>query len=245
MKTASISFRLFAFLMAGVFAATLLIADLLKVRYSAAAELGLPEPMRLLHLSKDYSCPVMRGLRIDPDDLLNLTFYVDGWDDETVSSEQASDLIGYFLAALTIPESDIWVNLSPYEDSHVLPESLGKTALGRGLLGQDYVLKQLASSLTHPDSETGRAYWSDVGARFTEARNQDLSPDKGYSQSLDKIWIVPDKAKVHEQGTTAVITEATLEMRCEDAAQKVLLPVTMRADILKAIFMNFWFARSR
>ncbi len=52
-------------------------------------------------------------------------------------------LIKYFMAALTIPEEDLWVNLSPYEAHRITPQKLGETELGKSLLSQDYILKQL------------------------------------------------------------------------------------------------------
>jgi hypothetical protein len=55
----------------------------------------------------------------------------------------ANRLIKYFLASLTVPEKDLWVNLSPYEEDRIAPESLGPTDLGKELLEQDYILKQL------------------------------------------------------------------------------------------------------
>ena len=56
-------------------------------------------------------------------------------------------LVKYFLAALTIPEKDLWVNLSPYEKDRVITDEFGSTEMGRDLLAQDYMLKQLTSSL--------------------------------------------------------------------------------------------------
>ena len=52
-------------------------------------------------------------------------------------------LIKYFLAALTVPEKDLWVNLSPYEKDRIVPEAFGQTEMGRDLLAQDYLLKQI------------------------------------------------------------------------------------------------------
>ena len=61
--------------------------------------------------------------------------------------QQANQLVKYFLAGLTIPEGDLWVNLSPYEKDRMVPAALGQTDLGRDLLAQDYILKQLTASL--------------------------------------------------------------------------------------------------
>ena len=41
----------------------------------------------------------------------------------------------------------------------LIPSSLPITELGKGLLFQDYFLKQLSSSLTYPEAKTGRDFW--------------------------------------------------------------------------------------
>jgi ABC-type sulfate/molybdate transport systems ATPase subunit len=67
---------------------------------------------------------------------------------------ESSKLIKYFLASLTIPEKDLWVNLShPYEkDRMIARKNLGQTEMGRDMLAQDYILKQLTASLIYPES---------------------------------------------------------------------------------------------
>ena len=59
-------------------------------------------------------------------------------------------LIKYFLASLTVPEDEMWVNLSPYEKDRIIPLAFGTTEMGRDLLAQDYILKQLTASLMYP-----------------------------------------------------------------------------------------------
>ncbi len=54
--------------------------------------------------------------------------------DEALKVE-AEKLIKYFLAALTVSEQDLWVNLSPYEKDRIIPEAFGVTEMGRDLLG--------------------------------------------------------------------------------------------------------------
>ena len=36
--------------------------------------------------------------------------------------KESSKLIKYFLASLTIPEKDLWGNLSPYEKVRIIPQ---------------------------------------------------------------------------------------------------------------------------
>ena len=139
-----------------VFIISLLCADLCRVKVSDASVLGLPAPGEMIAASKAYALPVLKGLRLDPENPLHIDFIIDSGNEKNVSQDDVSVLIRYFLAALTVPQKDLWVNLSPYESDRVINESLGITDLGRDMLAQDYVLKQLASSLTHPDTETGK-----------------------------------------------------------------------------------------
>jgi len=193
--------------------AVIVISDLL--RSTPVAGLSLPPPSRLLALGEEYSLPFLKGLRLNHSDPFALDFIVDSADLDKVEQEHIQCLISYFLAGLTTPDEDLWVNLSPNESDRVLAPDLETTDLGRDMLAQDYVLKQLASSLTHPDTETGKAYWANAGVGAI--RESPLQADES------KIWIVPDKAEVYEQGTTAVITAASLKLQCEDESQQVLL----------------------
>ena len=70
--------------------------------------------------------------------------------------QEVTKLIKYFLASLTIPESDLWVNLSPYEKNRIIPQSFGLTEMGRDLLAEDYMLKQITASLIYPEDEIGK-----------------------------------------------------------------------------------------
>jgi hypothetical protein len=173
----------------------------------------LPAPTALVRASDEYSLPLMKGVRFDPQDPLNLEFMFDPAHQQAVSKEEASRLVRYFLAGLTLPEDDLWVNLSPYERDRVVPENLGATELGRDMLATDYLLKQVSSSLTHPDTETGRQYWN----LKSEISDQEFNPDKsGSSQSFDKIWIMPDRADVYEaSAVSAFVVDARLKAMTE------------------------------
>ena len=48
-----------------------------------------------------------------------------------LSKETVSGTVEYFLAAMTIPEADLWVNLSPYEQDRVMDDNLTKTQFWR------------------------------------------------------------------------------------------------------------------
>jgi len=117
----------------------------------------------------------------------------------------------YFLAALTIPDGRRWVNLSPYEKDRIIAQDFGKTEMGKDLLEQDYLLKQLTASLTFPETESGRKYWDRVYAQIQER----LGTTKVVVNGFHKVWIVPDKAVVYERGNTAYIVESHLNVMLE------------------------------
>jgi len=105
----------------------------------------------LLSTSPAFSDVCLKGLRFSVDDPLDLEFIVDEGNaalGNTAFKEQSEKLVRYFLSALTLPAKDFWVNLSPYEQDRILPDELGLTDMGQELLGQDYLLKRLAASLT-------------------------------------------------------------------------------------------------
>jgi hypothetical protein len=101
------------------------------------------------------------------------------------------------------------VNLSPYEKDRVVTDELGQTVLGETLLAQDYLLKQLSSSMTEPSTDLGKLYWNSVGAN-------NYSPVQGAeAESLKKIWIKPALAEVFEKGEQVFVTKATLDVETE------------------------------
>ena len=60
--------------------------------------------------------------------------------------------------------------------------------IGKTLLIEDYLLKQLSSSLTDPHTSYGKKYWQEVhkiAARLANTKNIPLD-------TFNKIWIVPD-----------------------------------------------------
>lgn len=178
---------------------SLILFDVFKVKTTDASVLRLPEPNQMLAVSENYSFPLLKGIKINPQNPLNLKFLVDSTSRDTVTKEEAQKLVEYFMAALTVPEADLWVNLSPYENDRIATESLGQTELGKDLLAQDYILKQLSSSLTNPNSDLGKKYWNKISANDT----------------FNKIWIVPEKAEIYENNNFVFITEATLDVQTE------------------------------
>lgn len=172
---------------------------------------GLPGPGQMVTLSSQYSFPVLKGIKIDPKNPLNITFIIDPADQGKVSDEEAYRIIRYFLAGLTIPESDLWVNLSPYEQDRIVPQGLSDTDLGKDMLSQDYFLKQLSASMTYPESDTGKNYWQEIYSQVAKLGNMSKVPLSTYN----KIWIMPDTAEVYEHQDTAVIAQASLKAMLE------------------------------
>ncbi|NLX12626.1 MAG: hypothetical protein GXY44_03095 [Phycisphaerales bacterium] len=206
------------------------------------ADMYLPPPDRMLPVSDNWSAPLLKGVRFNPGDPLDLEFVFDAANAGSLDRTEALKLIRYFLAGLTLPEDDLWVNLSPYESDRILPDSLAATEMGSDMLAQDYVLKQLSSSLTHPDTPTGEAYWRvENGESRIENR-------------LGKIWIVPDSATMYEEGTSAFVINAKLKAESESASHDALLPRINRElnegrnfaqlrQIHYALLLGMWFKK--
>jgi hypothetical protein len=196
--------------------------------YGQTIPYGLPGPDQILGLSKARPYAVLQGLRLDPANPLKIEFIVDPGAQNTVSPEEASLLIRYFLAGLTIPEDDIWVNLSVHEQYRIIPEAMGQTDLGKNLLAQDYILKQLTASLTHPESDTGKDYWSKTYRQMAVVFGTTALP----VNTFNKIWITPDKAEVYECENIVVIRQARLKACLEEdllAMGKAQVFASMRA----------------
>ena len=122
-------------------------------------------------------------------------------------------MIKYFLAALTIPEKDLWVNLSPYEKDRIIPHSFGLTEMGRDLLAEDYMLKQITASLIYPEDEIGKKFWK----RIYEEAEKKFGTTNIPVNTFNKVWIVPEKAVVYENAKagTAYVVEAKLKVMLE------------------------------
>ncbi len=127
---------------------------------------------------------------------------------------EASKLIKYFLAALTVPEKDLWVNLSPYEKDRIVPDAFGQTEMGRDLLAQDYLLKQITASLMYPEGEVGKKFWKKIYEESAKRFGNTNVP----VNTFNKVWIVPEKAVVYEniKNGTAYVVESRLKVMLEE-----------------------------
>ena len=182
---------------------------------SAQAVLSLPEPGTMLGLSGAYQPVIMRGMTIHPENPLRLDFIMDNGEeelDDAAFKQESGKLIRYFLTALTVPDQELWVNLSPYEENRIIAEGLGKTEMGRDMLVQDYVLKQLTASLMYPEEELGASFWKQVREKI-QARFGSVEVP---SDTFNKIWIIPEKAMVDVYGDHVVIRDSHLKVMLEE-----------------------------
>lgn len=175
----------------------------------------LPEPGVMLTTSSQVFTPShIQAITIDQTNPFNFTFLMHKGDVEMSSDEKKAtytELIKYFLTSLTIPDENQWVNLSPYEGDRLIEHHFGLTHMGRELLAQDYLLKQLTASLLHPDLETGKKFWEEIYRRANEAYGTtDIPVD-----TFNKVWIVPDEAVVVEKDTTAYLISQRLRVLTE------------------------------
>ena len=200
-----------------------------------AQEIVLPSPGAMVSLSPEFNPPVLKGLKIDPDNPFRFEFVLDKGDGigrtQGLSLQQeATRLIKYFLASLTIPENDLWVNLSPYEKDRIIPQSFGLTEMGRDLLAEDYMLKQIAASLIYPEGQTGKKFWK----RIYEEAVKRFGTTNIPVNTFNKVWIVPEKAVVYEnaQAKTAYVVESRLKVMLEEDYLSMLKHQTTNANAL-------------
>ncbi len=177
----------------------------------------LPTPGTMVNLSPAYEPALIKGLTIHKDNPFLFDFIVDTGNDKKPGTslgfkQDADRLIKYFFACLTIPEKDLWVNLSPYEKDRMVPDALGKTALGRDLLAQDYILKQLTASLIYPEKALGQDFWNRV---YTKAQ-QMYGTSEIPVNTFNKVWILADKATVYEHNQTAFVVDGHLKVMLEE-----------------------------
>jgi len=181
-----------------------------------ADEFRLPAPGVMVHLSPEFSPPILKGIKVHPDNPFRFDFILDKGDKELSNAQikgESSKLVKYFLASLTIPEKDLWVNLSPYEKGRIIPQSFGLTEMGRDLLAEDYMLKQITASLIYPDDEVGKKFWN----RVYEEAEKKFGTTNIPVNTFNKVWIVPQKAVVYENAKagTAYVVESRLKVMLE------------------------------
>jgi len=181
-----------------------------------AQDYHLPAPGVMVHLSPEFNPPILKGIKVHPDNPFRFDFILDKGDSQLSNNaikDESSKLIKYFLASLTIPEKDLWVNLSPYEKDRIIPQSFGLTEMGRDLLAEDYMLKQITASLIYPEDEIGKKFWK----RIYEEAQKRYGTTNIPVNTFNKVWIVPEKAVVYENAKagTAYVVESKLKVMLE------------------------------
>jgi len=179
----------------------------------------------MVPLSPPLDPPILKGIKVHPDNPFRFDFILDQGDSSPVipakagiqNQEQlkseATRLIKYFFASLTIPEKDLWVNLSPYEKDRIIPQRFGLTEMGRDLLAEDYMLKQITASLIYPEDKIGKKFWKRIYAEAAKKFGTTNVP----VNTFNKVWIVPEKAVVYENAKagTAYVVESKLKVMLE------------------------------
>ena len=185
----------------------------------------MPIPGTIVHLSPSFYPPVLQGIKVYPNQPFRFDFIL--YKGDLLSSKWGNDrnadriwrtevskLIKYFLASLTIPEKDLWVNLSPYEKDRIIPQAFGLTEMGRDLLAEDYMLKQITASLIYPEDKTGKRFWK----RIYEESKRKFGTTSIPVNTFNKVWIVPEKAVIYEnaKAATAYVVDAKLKVMLEE-----------------------------
>jgi signal transduction histidine kinase/ribosomal protein L21E len=193
------------------------------VPVARAQDFRLPAPGIMVSLSPAFDPPILKGIKVHPDNPFRFDFILDkgdsvipakaGIQNQEQLKLESTKLIKYFLASLTIPEKDLWVNLSPYEKDRIIPNSFGLTEMGRDLLAEDYMLKQITASLIYPEGETGKRFWKRIYEKAAEKFGTTNIP----VNTFNKVWIVPEKAVVYENAKagTAYVVESKLKVMLE------------------------------
>ena len=181
-----------------------------------AQDYRLPAPGVMVHLSPPIDPPILKGIKVHPDNPFRFDFILDKGDGQLGNDQlkdESSKLIKYFLTSLTIPEKDLWVNLSPYEKDRIIPNSFGLTSMGRDLLGEDYMLKQITASLIYPEDKIGKKFWKRIYEEAAKRYGTTNIP----VNTFNKVWIVPEKAVVYEntKAGTAYVVKSKLKVMLE------------------------------
>lgn len=175
----------------------------------------LPAPGSMVATSPNFVPLTLKGLVIHPENALKFDFIMDTGNSHLKGSplrEEALKVMKYFLTALTMPEDDMWVNLSPYEKGKVVENNFGGTLMGRDLLAEDYVLKQLTASLIYPENALGKKFWREV---YQKAQSQ-LGTTQIPVNTFNKVWIVPSEAVVWEHEGKVMIVKSHLKVMLEE-----------------------------
>ncbi|MCR4337666.1 MAG: hypothetical protein NUV91_07680, partial [Candidatus Omnitrophica bacterium] len=204
----------FSFLLSGPVILFLLAPPIGLKNVEAQSVEALPPAGHPISLSQPFAPVLLKGIKVFPNEPLRFDFIMDRGDvllEGKPLEEEYIKLIKYFLASLTVPQEDLWVNLSPDEPDRIIPHEFGKTSMGQELLVQDYILKQITASLMNPEEKIGQEFWQKI---YKEAQ-QRYGTTQIPLNTFHKVWIVPQRAQVYENEAVAVVTNAHLKVMLE------------------------------
>ena len=176
----------------------------------------------LLGISPVYAGQLV-GVEVDSTNAFQFKLLMDG----TPKQEEANQITEYFLTGITVPEKDLWVNLSPFEKEKVIPDTIKDIGIGQAFLRQDYQLKKVSSELV-----------------------KNLKDIIGTSYA--KIWIEPGNIEVNEYGNRAIISKAELKVVAEVGDLTPILPALTEMvnkdkrfaevrQVYRALILGTWF----
>ena len=177
--------------------------------------LNLPSVGTMVTSSPVFTPSLIKGIVLNADNPLAFDFVIHYGDESLTEPEhlaESTKMIKYFLTALTVPEDELWVNLSPIEKERMIPEGLSKTKMGRDLLAQDYLLKQLTASMINPEEKLGQTFWEGLYKKISQKYGHRNIP----VDTFHKIWIVPQEAVVMEEGRGAFVMKSRLGVKLEE-----------------------------
>ncbi|MBF0490400.1 MAG: DEAD/DEAH box helicase family protein [Candidatus Omnitrophica bacterium] len=175
----------------------------------------MPAPGTMVGLSQTMQPAMLTGVKVYANEPFRFDFILDKGDSQSNNlqlKDESTKLIKYFLTSLTIPEKDLWVNLSPYEKDRIVPETFGVTEMGRDLLAEDYMLKQVTASLIYPEDEVGKKFWN----RVYEEASKKYGTTNIPVNTFNKVWIVPGDAVVYENEGSGYIQSSRLKVMLEE-----------------------------
>lgn len=203
--------RIFSGVIALILSITLVFPSTLYAQGIAS----LPVPGTMITPSGSFNPPIMLGMQINPQSPFEFNFIISGGDDNLQGAAleaESQKLINYFLASMTVPEDEMWVNLSPYEKDRIIADGLSQTEMGRDLLAQDYMLKQFTASLMYPEEGLGEEFWKRVQEK-AEAKFGDIDIP---TNTFNKVWIMPEKASVYVHENNVFVSQSYLKVMLEE-----------------------------
>ena len=84
--------------------------------------------------------------------------------------------------------------------------------MGRDLLAQDYLLKQITASLIYPQDKLGQKFWNEIYSRAYKQFGTTNIP----VNTFNKVWIIPDEADIYEKGNVAYLYKSHLKVMLEE-----------------------------